>query len=195
MGAAVVGAVLDADERRLGTAEVSPLAGLHDRVTLADDAPEEVVRRQEHQVPTAVPVLLDDVVLALRHVLVMAREHDEVVCLRERAPLGTVLDIALGQVVDVAAGAGEPAEEGQVVPAEVVRDAAVEVGTAEGDLRLLPGGVPGVAFAVLVVVPEVVALPGDRRQDDGDAVLAQPARREHERGEADATVGGGEAAK
>ena len=50
---------------------------------------------------------------------------------------------------------------------------------------VIPVRVPGVALAVSVVVAQVVGLPGQRRHDDRDAVLAEPARAEHERREAD----------
>ena len=48
-------------------------------------SPEEVVRREEHQVAAEVAVALDEVVLARRHILVVAGEDDEVVRARERA--------------------------------------------------------------------------------------------------------------
>src|SRR5918995_2009342 len=50
-------------------------------------------------------------------------------------------------------------------------------------------GVPGVFVAVVVVVPEVVGLPGERRHDDGDAMLAEPPWSEDERREGDAPAG------
>ena len=64
-------------------------------------------------------------------------------------------------------------QEREVVAAEVVRHAAVEVRASEPGGVTLPVGVPGVALPVSVVVAEVVGLPGHRRQDDGDAMLPE----------------------
>ena len=83
-GDALVRDVLDADERGLGTIEVAPALGLLDDVAAADDAPEEVVRREEHEIAAEVAVSLDEVVLARRHVLVVTREDDQVVRAPER---------------------------------------------------------------------------------------------------------------
>jgi len=60
------------------------------------DLPEEVVRREELEVSTEVAVLRDDVVLVLRHVLVVTREDDECVRVRERPaePTPSALDLA-----------------------------------------------------------------------------------------------------
>ena len=50
---------------RLGPPEVAPLGDARHDVALDVDPPEEVVRRQEHQVAAAVAEALDGVVLAL----------------------------------------------------------------------------------------------------------------------------------
>ena len=75
-----VGEVLDADQRRLGPAQIAPELRLRHRGCRAcTTLPEEVVRREEHEVAAEVAVALDEVVLACRHVLVVAREDDQVV--------------------------------------------------------------------------------------------------------------------
>jgi hypothetical protein len=152
-----------------------------------DDLPEEVVRGQEHQVPAEVPVAGDDVVLAGRHVLVVAGEDDDLVGAGERAAGARGLEVGVGEDVDVLARPREPLEERQVVAAEVVRDAAVQERPAELDGVHAPLRVPAPAVA------QVVGLPGQRGEDDRDAVLAEPARADDEGREPDAAVGGGEA--
>ena len=57
--AAVVAAVLDAEQRRLGPAEVAPLLRLLHQVAVLDDLPEEVVRGQEREVAAEVAIALD----------------------------------------------------------------------------------------------------------------------------------------
>src|SRR6266705_5795124 len=72
--------------------------------------------------------------------------------------------------------------------AEMRRNTAVQERAAK--TRRVPGpGIPGVRAAVAVVVTEVVRLPGLRRQDDGDPVLAKALWPEHERRECDNAVG------
>ena len=67
--AVVVGPVLHADQSRLGTAGIAPLADLTQHLAVLLDLPEEVVRREEHQVAAEVAEPLHDVVLVRRHVL------------------------------------------------------------------------------------------------------------------------------
>jgi hypothetical protein len=76
MLAAVVRAVLGAQQRRFRRVEVAPLGGALDRVSVPDGLPEEVVRREEREVAAEVPVPAYERVLVRRHVLVMAREDD-----------------------------------------------------------------------------------------------------------------------
>ena len=75
----VVGAILRAEQGRLGTPEIAPRLRARQDPAALDDAPEEVVRRQEQRGARRVAVLLDDVVLVVGHVLRVAREDDEVV--------------------------------------------------------------------------------------------------------------------
>ena len=85
-------------------------------------------------------------------------------------------------------GPCEPVQEREVVAPEVVRDATAQVRAAEAHGLVLPLGVPGVAPAVAVLVAQVVRLPRQSRHDDGDAMLAEPARPDDERREPDASV-------
>ncbi len=80
--------VLDADERGFGTTEVPPAAGFHDDVR-PFDAPEEVVRGEEHQVSAEVAVPLDEIVFTRGHVLVVPGEDDQVVRPASAAGLST----------------------------------------------------------------------------------------------------------
>jgi hypothetical protein len=137
-------------------------------------------------VPAEVPVAGDDVVLARRHVFVVTREDDELIGAGERAAGARGLEVGVGEDVDVLARPREPLEEREVVAAEVVRDAAVQERPPEPDGVHRPVRVPAPAVA------QVVGLPGQRRQDDGDAVLAEPARADDEGREPDAAVRGGE---
>ena len=75
---------------------------------------------------------------------------------------------------------------------EPSRHAPVPVRAVEHD-RLVASGVPRVAEPVAVGVVEVVGLPCVRRHDDRLARLAECPGAEHERGEADTAVLGGEA--
>jgi hypothetical protein len=67
MLAAVVAEVLDPDQRGLGAPELAPAPRLGHQVSVPEDAPEEIVRGEEDQVPTAVSVAGDHVVLARGH--------------------------------------------------------------------------------------------------------------------------------
>src|SRR4029077_17653111 len=101
MLAAVVAAVLDADQGRLRPPEVPPLLGLLDRAAVADHAPEEVVRGQEGEVPPKVAIALHDVVLVRRHVLVVAWEDDELIGPGEVFASGDRVEITVAEDVDL----------------------------------------------------------------------------------------------
>ncbi len=186
VAAAIVRAVLDADQSGFGAAEIAPLRDARHNVILDRDLPEEVVRGEEREVPAQVAVLGDDVVLARRHVLVMAGEDDQRVCVGQRLAVADVAQLRVGQVVDVAVRLGEPADERRVVLLPVRRHPAVEERPDQARLQLLPAGVPRVGLAIAVVVAEVVRLPRLGRHDDGDPVLAEVARSQDEWGVADA---------
>jgi hypothetical protein len=83
-------------------------------------------------------------------------------------------------------------QKGQVVTAEVRRLAAREEGAVEPHRAGRAAGVPGVADAVAVLVPEVVCLPRVRGQDDGDPVPSEPGRPDDQRRVSDPAIGGGE---
>ena len=75
----VVGPVLDTEETHLGPLQRAPLRDASERLAALLDLPEEVVGGEEDEAAAEVAVALDDVVGALRHVLAVAREDDEVV--------------------------------------------------------------------------------------------------------------------
>src|SRR6185369_13508490 len=84
---AMVGAdVLNSDEARLRTAERAPEPAPDQPLPDAVDAPVEVVRGEECKVSADVAVALDHVVGVLRHVLLVTREHDQVVTPRQLVP-------------------------------------------------------------------------------------------------------------
>src|SRR5205823_8068911 len=87
----------------------------------------------------------------------------------------------------------QPAEERVLVVLVVGRDPAVEVRAAQPKGLVTPVRVPGIADVVAVLVTEVVGLPGLRRQDDGDAMLTEPARMEDEGGESHPAASSGQA--
>ena len=145
---AVVPDVLDADQAGLGASKLSPLANARERVPAAVDAPEVVVRREEHEVPAQIAEALDDVVLAGGDVLVVARKDDQVVGPRKRVTAPRLLEIELGQIVDLEPLHLEPAEERQVVVAEVRRNATVEEGPRQVDRLDLGVFVPRVSLVV-----------------------------------------------
>ena len=147
----------------------------HSSISLSADAaavdpPEEVVGRQEEQVAAAVAVALDQVVEPSRHVLGVAREHDQVVGRTKRVRRRECLEVLVAVHVDVLARLREPVLEAEVVAAVAVRDATVRVRAGHVDDVGAPAGVPGVAPAVAVGVVEVVGLPRRRRQHHGDAL-------------------------
>ena len=111
--AVVVGAVLDADQRRLGPPLVAPLPRPRQRPAGPVDPPEEVVRGEEGEVAAQVAEALDHVVLVRGHVLRVARVDDEVVEVRQRVAVGHLLDVGLGEEVGLSyastrASAGSP---------------------------------------------------------------------------------------
>ena len=125
------------------------------------DAPEEVVRGEEREVAAAGRGSARSTSYAcVRHVLVVPREDDQVVGAREPVAARDALEVVVGEKVDALARLREPAQEPQVVAAEVRRHAAVEERAARVDAVRRAGRVPGVADAVSVVVAEVVGLPG-----------------------------------
>ena len=142
-----------------------------ERLSNTIDAPEEVVRAEKHEVSAEVAIARHRVVLALRHVLVMAREDDQAVQLREPVA-GDALDVVLGEHVDLAPRVREPAQEGVVVAPELRRHAAVEERAQRVDGRaLVPPVVPGVRLAVTVGVAVVVGLPRIGRLDHRDGCV------------------------
>ena len=103
--AVVVGAVLRADQARLGAPFGAPEPDPRHRRSLLVDPPEEVVRREEDEPAAEVAEPLDDVVRVPGHVLAVPREDDEVV---ERAQLvagGERLEIVVGHHVGHPPGA------------------------------------------------------------------------------------------
>ena len=79
VGAVVVADVLNSDQGGFGAAHVAPLGDAGHVVVADDGPPEEVVRREEHEVPAAIAEADDRVVLSVGHVLVMAGEDEQVV--------------------------------------------------------------------------------------------------------------------
>jgi hypothetical protein len=158
------------------------------RLALAHDAPVEVVGGEEHQVAAEVPVRADHLVDMVRHVLLMAGEHDQVVGASERGGAAHPLEVVVGEEVGLQLVDPEPADEPEVVGAEVGRDAVVEVRAGEHEGAVAATRVPGIAVPVAVAVPEVVGLPRVGRQDDGDARRPESPRRDDERREADPAV-------
>ena len=76
MSAVVVADVLNSDQGGFGTAYVSPLGDARHVIVADDGSPEEVVRREKHQVPAAIAGADDRVVLSVGHVFVMAGEDE-----------------------------------------------------------------------------------------------------------------------
>src|SRR5262249_56368030 len=96
------------------------------------DLPEQVVGRQEHQVPAEVRVALDQVVLVGRRVLLMTRKDDQVVVVSEEVAAGDVLEVQVSEEVDAAAGA-EPLDDRLVEVREAIEEPRIEGGPADVD--------------------------------------------------------------
>ena len=188
MGSTVVAAVLDSDQAGFGPAEIAPLRRPFDQVAASVDMPEEVVRRQEHEVPSDVAVPLDRVVLMCRHVLVVTREHDQPVRPCERPAVETV-EVRVREKVDRMSVPREPVQKRQVVAAEVERNPAVQERSCKPNGVVRPVRVPRVALAVSVVVAKVVGLPRERRKDHCDGGFTKTIGPQHERREADEAAG------
>ena len=129
---ALVRDVLRADERRLRAVEATPAPVLLEHVPVPDDAPEVAVRAEEHEVPAAVAVPLDQVVLTCRHVLVVPCEDDEVVRAAKRVGARDVLEVPLREDVDAFFRPRQPMHEAEV-EAQAVRHSAVEECASEPD--------------------------------------------------------------
>ena len=75
------------------------------------DTPEEVVRREEHQVAAEVAKAHHETELARGHVLVVAGEDDEVVRPAQPPRVRDALEVGLGQVVHRSLVPGQPMQE------------------------------------------------------------------------------------
>src|SRR5439155_26661654 len=147
------------------------------KVAMTHGVPVEVVGRQVGQVAASTAVTTHHLVLAGRDVLVMAREDDQVVGLRERCRIHAGGEVAVGEVIDAAVTPHQPVQEVQVVLTEVRRNAPSQIVPAEPRRgALVPRDVPAVSPAVPVLVLEVVGLPRERGHDHGDAMLADAPR-------------------
>src|SRR5262249_18730618 len=143
--------VLDADDGRFGLPELPEERSAHERGAAVRHASVEVVRREEEQIPAVVPIPADDVVLVLGHVLLMPREDEQVVPLRELVATADAVEVVVGEEVDLLAGPVEPRDEVEVPVVEAERNAEVEKRTLEVDAGV-PADVPRVAPAVAVRV-------------------------------------------
>src|SRR4051794_24930895 len=119
MATAVVRRVLDTDQRGLGTRDVTPEPAAPEVVLRQHHVTEEVVRGEEREVSTEIAVALHDVVDLLRHVLLVTREDDEVVQLRQVVTRRETLEILVREVVGLPAGVHEKAQEPALVRAVV----------------------------------------------------------------------------
>ena len=189
MSAVVAGHVLHADDACLWPPEVPPLADPPHLVPVKDDFPEEIVRREEHQVSAQIAVAPDQVVLVSGRVLLVTGKDDQVVIAREEVAVCDVLEIQVGEEIHVSAGA-EPADDRGIEIAEAVRDSRVGVRPVDVDSAKGPVHVPAVSPAVAVGVGEVVRLPGVRRQNDRDPARAEHGRTDDKRRVADPAVAG-----
>src|SRR5439155_3215952 len=147
----------------------------------------EVVGREKGEVAAEIAEAADNVVLVLRHVLLVTREDDEVVVSRELVAALYRRKVVVGEKVHVLPGLVQPGDELEVPVVEAKRDAEVEKRTVEIDAPAA-SDVPRVAPPVTVRVLEVVRRPGVRREYDGDAVSAEPAGADDEGRGTDASV-------
>ena len=159
-------------------------------VSAAVDTTEEVVGREEGEVSAPIPISLREVVRMTCDVLLMPREHDQAVTGSEPSSIRDALKVCIGEKVDLLPRAVKPVQETQIAGSKVTRYAAVKEGPRQVDRADACGHVPGVAPAVPVRVPEVVGLPGVRRQHDRDRIPAGCAGALNVGGEPDAAVAG-----
>ena len=179
-----------ADERRLRPSLVAPQPDLAHAVPVDVDVPEHVVRGKEGEVAAEVAETRNHVELVRGHVLLVAREHDQVVTASELVAARDPPDVLVAQVVDLLPGLLKPREEREVPVVKSERDSEVEERPSQVDRVGQAAHVPRVAPAVPVRVREVVGLPGLRREHDGDPRAAEGPRSHDERRIADASVVG-----
>ena len=107
---------------RFRAAEVAPELHAPDAVQpIAVDAPEEVVGGEERQVAAEVAIALRDVVDVLRHVLLVPREDDQVVELRQVVAGREPLEILVADVVAPGARCVEEPQEAALLRAVMRR--------------------------------------------------------------------------
>jgi hypothetical protein len=151
--------VLHADDARLRPSERTPRLPSREPRTDPVDAAVEVVRCEEGEVAAEISVALDHVVGVRRDVLLVAREDDEFVALRELRAARDRVEIVVGEEVRAEPMSVEPCDEVEVPVVEAKRNPEVEIRPLKVDAPVPGGDVPRVAPAVSVVVFEVVCRP------------------------------------
>src|SRR4051794_2248725 len=183
MAAAVVAAVLDADQSSLRPRQVPPELDPPDALALPVDAPEEVVRGEECEITAQVAVALNQVVHVPGHVLLVAGEDDQVVAGGEVLAGTDLIEVIVREEVGLATGMHEEAQKAALLRAVVRWLAGSGERPRQEDAAPVLVDVPGVAAPVAVRVEEVVRLPAIGRQDHGDAVAPPRIGPNDERGE------------
>jgi hypothetical protein len=106
--------VLHADDARLRPSERTPRLPSREPRTDPVDAAVEVVRCEEGEVAAEISVALDHVVGVRRDVLLVAREDDEFVALRELRAARDRVEIVVGEEVRAEPMSVEPCDEVEV---------------------------------------------------------------------------------
>ena len=169
--AASLAAVLDADQTRLRQADLAPLPRAHKRAAAQLYPPEEVVRREEHEVAAEVAVTPGSGRTVRGHVLVVPGEDDEVVRAGQGdPPVRKRREVFWSERYSTSCPVHAPASGGSRRRRAHGRRAGRPPGSGTaggGRFGGRPGPasgprVPGVAPPVPVGVVEVVGLPGVR---------------------------------
>src|ERR1700675_382123 len=115
MHALVVAAVLDSDQARLGPPQRAPLSDARDPVAAAVDSPEEVGRRQKHEISAEVAVPGNEVVLVPGDVLLMPLEDEQVVKVPEYPRVPEAGEVVVTEEVDLLSAPVQPVHKWEVV--------------------------------------------------------------------------------
>ena len=121
-------------------------------------------------------------------VLLVSREHEQVVGARERHAGSRGFEVVVGEEIHVLVRPVQPRDELEIPIVEAKGNAEIEERTFQVDGAISSRDVPRISPTVPVCVPEVVGGPRVRSEDDRDAVFAEPSRVHDERRVADASV-------
>jgi hypothetical protein len=164
--------VLDADERGLRLAQIAELRDARHPRRRDGHPPVEVVRREEREIATQVPVAPDEREHVLGHVLLVAGEDDQVVARDEAVAGRDGVQVLVRVEVGAVAAVREPVDEAT----RPLRQRTAQEGAPQVDRLHVWIRVPGVAVPVPVGVAQVVRGHRVGRDHDRDPLRVNPLR-------------------